>query len=139
MQNFIEQARQNQIFHDEIHEKFPDRFFDWKITVLFYIAIHLVKAMAAQKKVRIGASHEDIANSIRPTQPGTFNRPSMPISQSAYNNYHSLYTYSRTARYEGITTDIETTNLLRQDMHARSLEMLRQFKLYMESRGISIA
>ena len=53
MQQYLNQANHNQKFHDCINSEFPGHFCDWKITVLFYIAIHYLKALADKKNFDI--------------------------------------------------------------------------------------
>ncbi|NCX95288.1 MAG: hypothetical protein EBX41_02560 [Chitinophagia bacterium] len=63
---YQKQAQHNERFHDNICSSFPDDFFDWKITILFYIAIHHVKALANQLGITIGESHRAINGNIKP-------------------------------------------------------------------------
>ena len=99
MQNHIDQANHNQDFHDCIDTKFPDKFYDWKITVCFYIGLHWLKSLAAKKGIDIGETHFDIDKNVNPSRPHTI----MPISKNAWREYKALFNYSQTARYTGIT------------------------------------
>jgi hypothetical protein len=69
MKLHVNQAAHNQHFHDVISSNFPNQFTDWKITVLFYITIHSLKALAAQRKIDIGTTHFDIELSVNPDRP----------------------------------------------------------------------
>lgn len=129
MQNFIDQANHNQAFHDQIHASFPETYYDWKVTTLFYVAIHLLKSLAAKRKINIGDSHESISKNIKPIR--GYEKPSMPLSTTAYDNYKSLYQYSRTSRYDGMTDPIGFEEEMK-DMHDRALICLRNFRLYIE-------
>lgn len=46
MQAHLEQAVHNEHFHACIQQEFSDKFFDWKTTVLFYVALHWLHALA---------------------------------------------------------------------------------------------
>jgi len=133
MQEHIEQARHNQNFHNCIEGNFEDNFFDWKITVLFYTAIHCLKALAAKKAIDIGETHVDIAKHIDPKS----NTAKMRISANAYSEYKNLLQYSKTARYCGIT-DMETFQELKRIDHKHCMESLRKFKMYVAGKGVDI-
>ncbi len=133
MQEYLSQAQHNQDFHDCVHSSFSDKFFDWKITALFYIAIHYLKALASQKGINIGDTHADIEKSVNPDKHDV----KMRISRNAWRDYKSLYQYSRTARYEGIM-DIKSFEKLKEIDHGYCLEHLRKFKGYIQGQGVII-
>lgn len=133
MQHHIDQAIHNQRYHDQVHQTFPNEFFDWKITSLFYIAIHLLQALAIHRGKNIGESHEEINKNIRPPKrQGEYSL--MPISRSAYDNYHGLYRYSQSARYDGID-DPEIFEDLKRVDYQHCLKLLHNFKLYVSSQS----
>lgn len=127
MQQFIDQANHNQALHDEIHRAFPNQYPDWKTTILFYVAIHLLKALASKWGVNLGKSHESIADSIKPAKTTYGPQPEMKISVTSYDNYQSLYNYSRSARYVA-GRDPE---LVEED-YQRSVKCANDFRRYVE-------
>lgn len=129
----IQQAKHNEKFHECICEQFPDRFFDWKITVLFYQAIHYLKALAAQKGLRIGDTHHEIELNINPDRPKNV----MPITRGAWREYNSLFQYSQTARYNGVT-DFETFEKLKEVDYGFAKKNLENFKKYLLSVGLKM-
>lgn len=131
MQEHIDQAKHNQTFHDCIQKEFESRFFDWKITSLFYIALHCLKALASKKGIEIGQTHQDIERNVNPER----NNAKMRITKNAWNDYKSLYRYSHTARYEGIT-DIITFEKLKEIDHSYCLQHLERFKNYIKGQGL---
>ncbi len=133
MQQFLDQASHNQDFHDSIVQNFNDRFYDWKITALFYIAVHMLKALAAMRGIDIGSSHQEIEKSVNPDRSGAC----MRIQRTAWRNYSTLYHYSRTARYEGLT-DMNTFESLMQTDHYCCLTHLADFKKYIIGQGVPI-
>jgi len=133
MQHHIEQARHNQTFHDCIETQFIGQFHDWKITVLFYIALYYLKALATSRGIHIGETHYDIEQNVNPDRPNA----KMRITKNAWRDYKSLFQYSRTARYEGIT-DIATFEQLNQMDHAYCIQHLDNLKKYLQGQGLII-
>jgi hypothetical protein len=131
MHQFLDQASHNQEFHDTIAGNFTDRFHDWRITVLFYVAVHYLRALAAKKGINIGKTHHEIELNVNPDRDSA----RMKITRTAWRNYHQLYHYSRLARYEGLT-DSETFEKLMQADHAYCLIHLSDFKKYIKAQGV---
>lgn len=120
-------------FHDSIDTQFGSQFYDWKITVLFYVAIHYLKALASQKGIDIGETHHEIEQSVNPDR----HAAKMRFNRNAWREYKNLLNYSRTARYEGIT-DFETFEKLKQIDHSYCLQHLEYFIKYLRSQGLPI-
>lgn len=133
MQKHLDQATHNQNFHDCIDTQFQGQFYDWKITAIFYIAIHCLKALAASRNIDIGETHFDIEHSVNPDR----SNAKMRITRTAWREYKNIFNYSRTARYEGIT-DIETFEQLKKIDHSFCLKHLENFKKYIQGQGISV-
>lgn len=133
MQQHIDQASHNKKFHDSIDTQFGSQFYDWKITVLFYVAIHYLKALASQKGIDIGETHYEIEQSVNPDR----HAAKMRINRNAWREYKNLFNYSRTARYEGIT-DFATFEKLKQIDHSYCLKHLENFIKYLRSQGLPI-
>ena len=133
MQNHIQQAKHNEEFHECICEQFPDKFFDWKITTLFYQSIHYLKALASKRGISIGDTHFEIERNINPDRP----EPKMPITKGAWREYNALYQYSQTARYEGIT-DFDTFEKLKEIDYGFAKRNLENFKKYLKSKGLEL-
>lgn len=133
MQQHIDQASHNQKFHDSIDTQFGGQFYDWKITVLFYVAIHYLKALASQRGIDIGETHYEIEQSVNPDRYSA----KMRLSRNAWREYKNLFNYSRTARYEGIT-DFATFEKLKQIDHSYCVQHLDNFKSYLRSQGLPI-
>ena len=91
MDEFLEQARQNKDFLTCIETNYPDQFFDWKVTVIFYISIHLLKSLAKQRNVEIGHTHHDIANSLNPRRNST---QIFPFPDWVWKKYSTIFQYS---------------------------------------------
>jgi hypothetical protein len=134
MNTFLDQASHNEEFHTSLCETFNDKFYDWKITALFYCSIHYLKALAASRGIDIGSTHQEIENNVNPDK--KYNK--MAIKRWAWIEYRNLYKYSRTARYEGMKTDRETFEKLKKTDYDFSKVHLEQFKKYIQSQGVDL-
>jgi uncharacterized protein (UPF0332 family) len=134
MNEFLKQAKHNKDFHECICANFQSTFFDWKITVVFYTALHYVKALASFKGIYIGKSHSEILRSINPN-----NKTSvvLHLSYSAWDNYKNLFQYCHSARYDGIT-DFDTWQSLKEADYKHCLQLLLTFESYIKSEKIPI-
>lgn len=99
MNPHTEKALHNVAYLRDIEHSFPTAYYDWKITTLFYIALHLIHGLAHQTKKQIGQTHDEVLRNIRPTIPGRTS-PTMPFTQIHYEMYYRLYELSRIARYK---------------------------------------
>ncbi|WP_028892696.1 HEPN domain-containing protein [Tenacibaculum sp. 47A_GOM-205m] len=134
MDKFLNQASHNEKFHQCICENFSDKFYDWKITTLFYIAIHYLKALAAKRGIDIGQTHHEIEQNVNPKK----NNASMRIKQGAWMEYKSLLNYSRTSRYDGIVSDFETFEIIMENDYKMAVKNLDNFKKYIQKQGIEV-
>jgi len=135
MEYFLKQAAHNKVFVECLQDKFPDVFYDWKITASFYEAIHYLKALAVYKGCYIGETHYDIFNNINPHSKRS---PSMQINKTAWYCYITLYNYSKSARYDGIADPTTIETLRRVDFEDGQIA-LESFKKYVVSQGVPIA
>lgn len=131
MQHHLLQSEHNQQFHTAICANNPDIFFDWKITCLFYVAIHYLKALAAKNSIDIGKSHAEIERNVSPLKGGML----MPLPLNAWRWYHNLYRYSRTARYNGIMAPLSFEAIKKID-HKHCVHLLSNFKNFIKSQGV---
>lgn len=127
------QANHNQNFHDCIEQGFSDKFFDWKITILFYIAIHCMKALATKRGVDIGETHHEINRNISPQNPNRI----LVIPNEAWEHYRNLYNYSRTSRYNGFT-DIDTFQSLMKTDYSYCKTHIERLKNYMAKNNVFV-
>ena len=134
MDRFLNQATHNEEFHSCLCENFTEKFYDWRITSLFYTAIHYLKALALKRGIDIGQTHHEIELNVNPDR----NNCKMRIKKGAWSDYKSLLQYSRTSRYDGIDTDFETFEELMKCDYEFCLTHLNSFKKYIQSQGITI-
>ena len=128
---YIAQATHNQDFLDSIEEKFPDVFLDWKITIMFYIAVHLLKELAEQYNVDIGRTHEETAKLMDPSK-----SPALRLPEKVWRCYRHLYRYSKEHRYDGLI-DEDARNEARVKDYNAAKSALGYFCDYMKTEGIS--
>ena len=133
MQHHLDQASHNQDFHDCIAREFSTKFYDWKITTLFYTALHLLKALGDKRGINIGSTHQDIEQNCNPDR----HNCKMAINKNAWKDYKSLYRYSHTARYEGIT-DVSTFETMMQNDYQYCKIHINSFKKYLKGQGLPI-
>lgn len=61
----------------------------------------------------------------------------MPLSIDAWAHYNSLYSYSHSARYEGIM-DTQTFEALKQADHQFALQNIDYLRKYVKGKGLPI-
>lgn len=125
------QAKHNEELYKHIQSEFPTEFGDWKVTILFYIAIHYLKALAEHRGKDIGRTHYDIENNVNPSRPNS----KMKIKRNAWSSYKSLFRYSQSARYDGFTS-IENFNRIQNYNHLHCIDALEHFRKYVEGQGV---
>lgn len=108
-QKFYKQAIHNYKFFCEVHSKLPKVFFDWKITILFYTAIHLLRALMTERGIDVGNSHHALRKAINPKN----NYSKSPVKKHAYNSYVVLYNASLEVRYSGFLDDSKRKEYLK--------------------------
>jgi hypothetical protein len=129
MQEFLNQAYHNKELLEHLCSTKPDHYYDWKITLSFYVALHYLKQLADTKNVKIGHTHAEISNNVSTNSRTRI----LIISNTAWSNYHNLYTYSRTARYSGFI-NFEDFNTIQKNNYIHSAQLLRNFELYIISQ-----
>ncbi|GAA4338530.1 hypothetical protein GCM10023149_48550 [Mucilaginibacter gynuensis] len=135
MNQYLNQASHNKNFLNCVEANFDDRFFDWKITITFYIAIHLLKALAKERKKNIGDTHHEIANSLDASRCA---KPVMQFPPNIWKAYKRLFDYSKSSRYDGIV-DHNIQELAKQADYKQVTLLFTSFKSYMDSQKITIS
>lgn len=125
MKAHIDKALNNERFLQFIESNIKDDFIDWKITVIFYAALHYLKAFLKFKKVPNVNSHKEIDNAINPGLEGA----KYPIPKNEFETYRDLYQISRSVRYSGIYKSDLQVLLLSQscEKSKQNLEVLKAF------------
>ncbi len=85
-------------FHNiEFDKNVGSDYPDWKVTAIFYTALHFIKHFAEQQNI-ILRNHNHIFENINPNNPDGI----IPLHPKAYTAYKLLYDLSIKSRYEGI-------------------------------------
>ena len=130
---YKKQAKHNEFFHKNTCDHFPEDFYDWKITTLFYVAIHYVKALANQLNIDIGQDHYSIKGNIK-YQDSSSKYPKMAFNKKAYGYYDYLYRTSQISRYNGFINksnffvDDATFQNIMKDEHSQFVAALDKVK-----------
>ena len=99
MGKFLEQARHNEALLDLLDEKFPDLFFDWKITIAFYSTLHYMNEYLADGGRNIIVhDHSERNAQLNPND----HRCTFPLSEDLWEKYYEIYIKSKAVRYQGI-------------------------------------
>jgi len=103
MNQNIEQAQHNEHFLNFVETQSPTLYFDWKITVIFYIALHYTKAYIYYNKIYKNTnSHKEIFEIIDFLN--TNSKAKLP--EKYYRKYLELFELSRNSRYNSITNKL---------------------------------
>ncbi len=133
MKSFVAQGKHNEDLLHHLKATFPDKYNDWKITIIFYSSIHYLKAYAALNKKNIGVTHQEIfKNTDSHNKSATF-----PIQKGAYLLYKDIYQYSRTSRYTGMI-DAATFEILMKADFDECEKHFDKFKKYLIAKKVPI-
>ncbi len=86
-------ADHNQVFLDSIIEDYPSEYFDWKVTVQFYIALHRCYCVLDASGETICNRHKDNINNLK------------SIDSGLSINLFKIYKNSRQSRYDGFINE----------------------------------
>ncbi|MEJ2905096.1 hypothetical protein WAE58_21805 [Pedobacter panaciterrae] len=133
MQAHINQALHNESFVSELCEKYPDSYFDWKVTATFYTALHLLKAFCDKRQVNPGDTHHEIASNFDPKRCN--NKPITQCPKFVWECYSKIQKYSEHARYE-VFLDPEVENEIQRDNFIDCQVQLKSLKDYFHKQGV---
>lgn len=134
MNGHLARADYNWNFQAELQHLFPQDYFDWKISAVFYAALHLVDAYAAFADIRPFNNHEQRFYHLDSSNPDA----ELPLSAAAFKLYRRLYRYSINARYDEIGS-IEAYEKARKNDHKDAVERFKEFRRYLkEDVGLPI-
>tara|TARA_R110002124_G_C8853401_1_gene506442 strand:+ start:728 stop:1111 length:384 start_codon:yes stop_codon:yes gene_type:complete len=86
-------ANHNQDFLDSIHNDYPDSYYDWKVTVQFYTALHRCYCVILNSGVSITSSHQSNISNLG------------KINKDLGKKLFLVYKNSRQSRYEGFMNE----------------------------------
>jgi hypothetical protein len=134
MDKHLRQVAHNESLLVHLEQTFPNSYNDWKVTLVFYASLHLLRAYSFLTGVSIGASHKELQVAMKNQGASV---PNLDVSTDCTNNYASLYSASRQARYDGIGDPV----LFEQSV-GRSLifskRKLQKIKDHLRTKGLPI-
>ena len=123
----LNQCKVNHEFLSELTKKFPDIYFDWKITVIFYCATHIIRGLALSEGKSLGNRNKDVFQYLESTDAGDKIKDAFKI----------LYRNSRDVRYGGFTTrdNFERLCKIKFEESKQKYSMLRS---WLEGKGVKV-
>ena len=88
------QVKSNLNFLQSISSNESKKFWDWKVTVVFYVGVHLVNAHIAKSVDAHYRSHADVDRAINP-----FHISPCKLPENVYLAYKKMQGLSRRSRY----------------------------------------
>ncbi|MDW3212307.1 MAG: hypothetical protein R8N23_20725 [Reichenbachiella sp.] len=90
----IKQAKNNLDFLSQVNDS-GKKFWDWQVTISFYVAVHLVNAHIASKANMHYRSHNDVKNALNPERQVSLSK----VDEETYKAFIKLQQLARRARY----------------------------------------
>lgn len=87
------QAKNNLLFLEQVNQQISG-YWDWQVTICFYIALHLVNAHLVDKVQQHYRKHYDVEGAINP-----FGNFSCKFPKDEYYSYMALKGLARRSRY----------------------------------------
>jgi hypothetical protein len=132
--NHISQGKHNESLLNDLKTSFPTKYNDWKITIVFYTALHYLKAFAKIKGKEIGTTHDEMIKNIDASRHDCV----LQVTKPVFETYKRLYRYSRDSRYDGINYSEEIYEADRlKDLAICEGEIVK-FKNYLRTNGLQI-
>ena len=133
MNEHLNQAAHNADFLAALSQQFPKLYFDWKITIVFYTALHYIRAFEHFNGVKIRGRHVDLLYHSNPANADALN----PLSRRAFDAYSDLFNSAHKSRYQGFGSKDFHMTLLECDFQLclTNLDIIRH---YLHSKGLNI-
>jgi galactokinase len=128
----ISQSKVNLKFLRLVNSTAEGSFWDWQVTICFYVGVHLINAHLAKQAGLHYRKHEEVNNVISPYS--TLSPCKLP--EQVYLSYMKLQNLARRARYlvNEDRRNMETTPFFTYDKHLmRSLKHLDNLMQYMHA------
>lgn len=134
MHRYIRQAKHNHDFHDCLIEHFPKQYFDWKVTVIFYIALHGLNAFLLKQRQPVSNTHYDTKNKVT----ALIRQHRIPMTETEWKIYNLLYQSSHNARYDGVLDTEQSFEMALEIDYLHCTGELIKFNTFLSKHGISI-
>lgn len=133
MANFsehIQQSQKNLKFLEDISSNLPTPYWDWNVTVAYYVGVHLVNSHIADKSNHHYRKHEEILKAL------SHNLSPSKVPDNIYLAYRHLQNLSRRSRYlinEDLANKEERCNITYSKHFKKSLVHLDALIEYIKS------
>lgn len=91
--NYENKSIHNKDFLDSLINDYPEQYFDWKVTVQFYVNLHKLYCVLLSNGLDIETSHMQNIKNLK------------SISTNLSRDLFTLYKNSRQARYDGFINE----------------------------------
>ena len=91
----ITQAKRNLNFLEEISKNLSKQYWDWNVTVCYYVAVHLVNCHIASVSDQHYRKHEEVSKALNPFIALSLTK----VPENVYTAYNNLQNLSRRSRY----------------------------------------
>lgn len=91
-ESHLNQAKSNLDFLSKVDA--IDDYWDWKVTIAFYVAVHIVNAHIAKVRQSTFRSHDEVSTALNP-----YNTSPTKVDERTYYAYDKLKMISRRSRY----------------------------------------
>lgn len=128
----INQAKSNEKLLDYLNSNLSKEYYDWKITISFYTALHYISAYANHYNI-ILKNHKDYFEYLNPHN----KKSQISFSNDAYISYQTMFRNCREVRYSGLIID---SKILKKQLrnYILSCENLDVIKKFLTSQGFNI-
>lgn len=93
-QEHIEQAKRNLSFLESVN-RLQANYWDWQVTVCFYVVVHMINAHIAKKGNMHYRTHKDVESAINP-----YNKLSpAKVNETVFTAFKTIRNLSRRSRY----------------------------------------
>jgi hypothetical protein len=125
---YISKSNHNIKFNENIDSGFSD----WKVTAIFYVAIHYIKSYDRRLNIEL-KSHADIFKHIDPSKTDAL----LKLPEKLFSAYEHLYRLSISSRYDGIE-NFEKHLKSNQQNYIQAIELLKIIKEELNKQGLKI-
>jgi hypothetical protein len=133
MTNHLDQAKHNFNFLDYLDKSnLSDDYCDWKITVVFYTALHVMRAYTLFKGKSVINSHREFHDKINPE--GIHNL--LDLDSNIFDIYLELYYASKRCRYAESIISGESLKKLNTVQYGNSRNHLEKILEYVNNKGM---
>lgn len=131
MKEHLDRAIHNEEFLNVIENHTPNLYFDWKVIVAFYSALHYLRALEHRKKSHIGGGHKEFFAHLNPDS----KTAKMPIDKAVFECYLDMFNMAHTSRYHKFK-DIKKFQELMKFNLSLAKQHLDVIKKYVKTQGV---